>query len=110
MRRVMIAVFVVLLAPILIAAGWNKAYFAATKPGSWATIRVTSTMTPPFTTTSTRLPDVDGRVVIEQRTESRDSASPLDHDALRARKRIQRRPRPDRSPESGGRRECENRR
>ena len=72
----MIALFVVLLAPILIAAGWNKAYFAATKPGSWATIRVTSTITPPFTTTSTRMPDVDGRVVIEQRTESGDSASP----------------------------------
>ena len=76
MRRVMIALFVVLLAPILFAAGWNKAYFAATKPGTWATIRVTSTITPPFTTTSTRMPDVDGRVVIEQRTESGDSASP----------------------------------
>ena len=76
MRRVMIALFVLLLAPILFAAGWNKAYFAATKPGTWATIRVTSTITPPFTTTSTRRPDVDGRVVIEQRTESGDSASP----------------------------------
>ena len=76
MRRVLIALFVVLLAPMLAAAGWNKAYFAATKPGSWATIRVTSTITSPYTTTSTRMPDVDGRVVIEQRTEFGDSASP----------------------------------
>lgn len=76
MRRWLIVSLLILLAPVLIAAGWTKAYFAATKPGSWATIRVTSTMTSPYTTTSTRLADVDGRVVIEQKSEFNDNVSP----------------------------------
>lgn len=76
MRRLLILTLVLLLTPVLIAAGWNKAYFAATKPGSWATIRVTSTMTGPYTTTTTRLADVDGRVVIEQRSEFGENVSP----------------------------------
>ena len=76
MRRLLILTVTLLLAPVLLSAGWNKAYFAATKPGSWATIRVTSTITTPYTTTSTRLADVDGKVVIEQRSEFNDNVSP----------------------------------
>ena len=75
MRRLLTVVLVVLLAPVLAAVGWNKAYFGATRPGSWATTRVTSTMGPPYTSTSTRMADLDGRIIIEQHSEFSDKAT-----------------------------------
>lgn len=59
MRRLLVSIFVVVIAPSLFAAGWKKAYFGATAPGSWA--RYTDT-TPDMkmTTTMTRMPDAAG--------------------------------------------------
>ena len=75
MRRLLTVGLVVLLAPVLAAVGWNKAYFGVTQPGSWATTRVTSTMGPPYTRTSTRMADLNGRIVIEQHSEFSDKAT-----------------------------------
>jgi hypothetical protein len=60
----------------LTAAGWNKAYFAATKPGSFATARTTSNVSPPSTSTLMRLADENGQVVIEQKTDFHDKKTP----------------------------------
>lgn len=70
MRRLFALSLVVLVAPSLLAAGWNKPYFAATKPGSWASYKTTSNVGPASTSTMTRLADHDGQVVIESVSDS----------------------------------------
>jgi len=65
MKKLFALSLVVFFAPSLLAAGWNKPYFAATKPGSWASYKTTSNVGPASTSTMTRLADHDGQVVIE---------------------------------------------
>lgn len=60
MRRFLVGTLVALSVPALVAAGWNQPYFTATRPGTWATTRTTSTIGPPSTTTMTRRPDQEG--------------------------------------------------
>jgi len=55
MRRLAVVTLLLASASFLSAAGWNKPYFAATKPGSYATYKSTSTVGPPSTYTMTRL-------------------------------------------------------
>ena len=69
MRQLLIGLLLVALAPRPLAADWTKPYFAATKPGSWAKTKSTSTIGPPSVTTYTRLPDENGQVVIDQYSE-----------------------------------------
>lgn len=64
MRRILLALPILLLAPALAAAGWKKVYFGATPPGSWA--RYSDTMPEmKATTTMTRLGDEEGSARIE---------------------------------------------
>lgn len=76
MRKLFVLTLVVSLAPALLAAGWNKPYFAATKPGSWASYRSTSSNGPPSTMTMTRLADHEGQVVVEVLAEFGDKVTP----------------------------------
>jgi hypothetical protein len=76
MKKMSVLTLVVFLAPSLLAAGWNKPYFAATKPGTWASYRTTSTVGPPSILTLTRLADHDGQIVIEGLSEFNDKVTP----------------------------------
>jgi hypothetical protein len=76
MRRLLTGLLLALLVHVSGNADWTKPYFAATKPGSWATSRLTSTITEPSTTTLTRLPDQDGRIVIDQYSEFKNKDTP----------------------------------
>ena len=76
MRRILPITLVVLCLPVLVAADWTKAYFAATTPGTWAKHRLTSTVGAPSTTTYTRMPDENGQIVIDQLAEFSDSTTP----------------------------------
>lgn len=76
MRKLLVATLVVCFAPLVVAAGWNKPYFSATKPGSWASYRTTSTIGPPSILTITRLADRDGQVVLEMVSEFNDNVTP----------------------------------
>lgn len=76
MRRLALAALLLASASALSAAGWNKPYFAATKPGSFATYKMTSTVGPPSTYTMTRLADRNGQVVVEQYSEFADKVTP----------------------------------
>ena len=69
MRHVLTGIVLVCLVPLSLAADWTKPYFAATKPGSWAKTKSTSTIGPPSLTTYTRLPDQNGQIVIDQYSE-----------------------------------------
>ena len=52
--------------PVSGASRWKKPYFKATPPGSWARTRMVNTVNGDVTeNTSRRLPDEDGRVVLE---------------------------------------------
>jgi len=75
MRTLLLAVLAAWFTPGL-TAGWNQAYFAATKPGGFATSRTASNVSLPFTSTLTRLADDDGRVVVEQHMVFNDKATP----------------------------------
>jgi hypothetical protein len=69
MRRLLCAWLLAAVLPLAAAADWNKPYFAATRPGSWARTKITSSIGPPSVTTLTRLPDENGRIVIDQYSE-----------------------------------------
>lgn len=69
MRQLLIGLLLLAVAPLALAADWTKPYFAATKPGSWAKTKSTSTIGPPSMTTYTRLPDENGQIVIDQYSE-----------------------------------------
>jgi hypothetical protein len=60
MRRLLPIALCVFCLPLVAAADWTKAYFAATTPGTWAKHRLTSTVGPPSTTTYIRMPDENG--------------------------------------------------
>ena len=73
MRRIVVLVVLALsLTQLAAAAGWKKAYFGATKPGTWA--RYADHSSDPaggdMTTTQTRLPDEDGQVRLESKMDS----------------------------------------
>lgn len=76
MRKLSALTLVVFAIPSLLAAGWNKPYFAATKPGAWASYKTTGSVGAPSTSTMTRLADHDGQVVIEAATEFHDKNTP----------------------------------
>lgn len=76
MRRLALATLLLSSASLLSAAGWNKPYFAVTKPGSFATYKTTSTVGPPSTYTMTRLADRNGQVVIDLYSEFSDKVTP----------------------------------
>jgi len=76
MRRLAVVTLLLASASLLSAAGWNKPYFAATKPGSYATYRSTSTVGPPSTYTMTRQADRNGQVVIDSYSEFSDKVTP----------------------------------
>ncbi len=76
MQKLLLVSLAGLLASSLTAAGWNKAYFAATRPGSFATSRMTSNVSPPSTSTLTRLADDHGQIVIEQKMVFNDKKTP----------------------------------
>jgi hypothetical protein len=64
MRRVLLSFLVLLVTPTLVAAGWKKAYFGATPPGSWARYSDTAPEMS-MTLTMTRLPDEGGSARLE---------------------------------------------
>jgi hypothetical protein len=64
MRRLTFSVLIFLIAPALFAAGWKKAYFGATPPGSWARYSDTAPEMK-MTTTMTRLADDGGSARVE---------------------------------------------
>ena len=76
MRRLALATLLLACASFLSAAGWNKPYFAATKPGSFATYKTTSTVGPPSTYTLTRLADRNGQVMLDLYSEFADKVTP----------------------------------
>jgi hypothetical protein len=77
MRRLIVAaVFLLSFAPLLLAAGWTKPYFALTKPGSFASYKTTSSVGAPSTLTRTRLADRDGQVVLDVYSEFTDNVTP----------------------------------
>ena len=55
----------VVCAPLVLAAGWNKAC-RRDPPGGWATYEQKGSQGPNSTSTVTRLADQDGRVRIER--------------------------------------------
>lgn len=67
MRVVAVSVLLVALASSTARAEWKKAYFGQTTVGSWASYRLKSTPGPGSMLTSTRLPDKNGGVQIEDR-------------------------------------------
>jgi hypothetical protein len=76
MRRLALVTLLLASASVLSAAGWNKPYFAATKPGSFATYKTTSTVGPASTYTMTRLADRNGQVVLDSYSEYSDKVTP----------------------------------
>jgi hypothetical protein len=76
MRRLIVATLLLSSAPLLLAAGWTKPYFAATKPGSFASYKTTSNVGPPSTLTRTRLGDRNGQVVLDVYSEFTDKVTP----------------------------------
>lgn len=73
MRRIFVLLLLSLaITPLASAAGWKKAYFGATKPGTWA--RYIDHSSDPanadMTVTQTRLADDDGRPRIEMKMDS----------------------------------------
>jgi hypothetical protein len=76
MHKLLLVSLAGLLASSPTAAGWNKAYFAATKPGSFATSRTASNVGLPITSTLTRLADDNGQIVIEQQMDFHDKNTP----------------------------------
>lgn len=73
MRRILVLVVLALsFSSLAFAAGWKKAYFGATKAGTWA--RYADHSSDPaagdMTTTQTRLSDEDGQVRIELKMDS----------------------------------------
>ncbi|MBV8544488.1 MAG: hypothetical protein JO093_23935 [Acidobacteria bacterium] len=71
MRRIYF-VLVLAVAPFAVAAGWKKAYFGATKPGTWARYvdHSSDPANPDMTVTLTRLGDDEGRPQIEMKMDS----------------------------------------
>lgn len=67
MRRVAVAVLLVVIASTTTTAEWKKAYFGQTTVGSWASYRLKSTPGPGSMLKSTRLPDRNGGVQLEDR-------------------------------------------
>jgi len=59
MRRYLLSLSLLLIAPAVFAAGWKKAYFGATPAGSWVSYSDTASEMK-MTTTMTRLSDDDG--------------------------------------------------
>ena len=76
MRTLLVAALAAWLTPSLTASGWNQAYFAATKPGSFATTRTGSNVALPYSSTLTRLPDENGQIVIENKLVFNDRTTP----------------------------------
>ena len=73
MRRILVVLFLSLaIAPFVFAAGWKKAYFGATKPGTWARYidHSSDPANPDMTVTLTRLGDDEGRPQIEMKMDS----------------------------------------
>lgn len=75
MRNTAIAALLLLAAPLAFASGFKKAYFGATKPGSWAKYAM-HTSAGDITFTSTRLSDDAGQPRIEIKTEFADKTTP----------------------------------
>jgi len=73
MRRTFVLLVVSLaISPFAFAAGWKKAYFGATKPGTWARYidHSSDPANPDMTVTMTRLADDQGRLQIEMKMDS----------------------------------------
>ena len=73
MRRTFVLLFLSLaISPFVFAAGWKKAYFGATKPGTWARYvdHSSDPANPDMTVTMTRLADDQGRLQIEMKMDS----------------------------------------
>ncbi|MCU1349726.1 MAG: hypothetical protein JWO56_2756 [Acidobacteria bacterium] len=64
MRKLLLSLFLLLITPALFGAGWKKAYFGATPPGSWARYDDSAPQMK-MTTTMTRLSDDDGSARID---------------------------------------------
>jgi len=75
MRNIAIAALLLLAAPFAFAGGFKKAYFGATKQGSWAKYAM-HTSSGDITFTNTRLPDDAGQPRIEIKTEFDDKSTP----------------------------------
>jgi hypothetical protein len=69
MRRFAVAAVLLLIAPMAFGSGWKKAYFGATKPGSWVKYADSDSSTAGSTSTMTRMADDNGQARIEIRTE-----------------------------------------
>ena len=67
MRRLAVIGLLVAIASTTAAADWKKAYFGQTIVGSWASYRLKSTPGPGSMLKSTRLPDRNGSVQLEDR-------------------------------------------
>lgn len=67
MRKVPVIVLLLVIASTAAHAEWKKAYFGQTTVGSWATYKLKSTPGPGSMLTSTRLPDRNGGVEIQDR-------------------------------------------
>jgi hypothetical protein len=73
MRRTFVILLLSLaVAPFVFASGWKKAYFGATKPGTWARYidHSSDPANPDMTVTLTRLGDDEGRPQIELKMDS----------------------------------------
>jgi hypothetical protein len=73
MRRTFVLLVLSLaISPFASAAGWKKAYFGATKPGTWARYidHSSDPANPDMTVTMTRLGDDEGRPQIEMKMDS----------------------------------------
>jgi len=76
MRRSLLAILLLVAAPLAFADGFKKAYFGATKPGSWAKYTL-KTSAGDMTSLYTRLADDDqGQARIEMRTEFSNKETP----------------------------------
>lgn len=76
MRRLLFAFALLFAAPLLLAAGWKKPYFGATKSGSWAKY-TEDAGTMKMTTVNTRFADTDtGAPRVGSRTEFADNQYP----------------------------------
>ena len=75
MRTLILAILAAWVTPSL-TAGWNQAYFAATKPGSFAVTRTGSNVALPYSSTLTRLADENGQIVIENKLVFNDRTTP----------------------------------
>ncbi|MGA8809323.1 MAG: hypothetical protein WB973_15750 [Thermoanaerobaculia bacterium] len=73
MRRIFaLLVLSLAISPFVVAAGWKKAYFGATRPGTWARYidHSSDPANPDMTVTLTRLGDDEGRLQIEMKMDS----------------------------------------